>query len=226
MNYGIPHSASGVVAYAPADVRADFIRKVYQLFFTSLLATVAVGAFCTQPTVLPGMLAMLPALLIGGLIVGFIMAFARRTTGVNVALLYLYAAIQGAIVGPILTLVERAAPGIPLQAAILTATAFGGLSLYVLHTKKDFSYLGGMLFVSLLGLLVAGIVMFFVQIPLLSTVYSLLGVLIFCGYILYDTSVIMTRLGPEEAVAGAISLYLDFINLFWFILRLLLNSRR
>jgi FtsH-binding integral membrane protein len=221
MNYGM-QSTSGFVAYAPENVRADFIRRVYSLFFTSLLVTVGVGALCAQPGVAPTLIGMLPVLLIGGFIVGIIMAFTRRTTGVNLGLFYLYSAIQGAIVGPVLVMLERYAPGVGAQAAFLTAAVFGGLSLYALQSKRDFSFLGGFLFVALIGLLVAGIVMFFVHSSAIATLYSFIGVLIFSGYVLYDTSMIMRNLGPDEAVAGAISLYLDFINLFWFILRLLL----
>jgi FtsH-binding integral membrane protein len=225
MNYGTPYMPN-VVAYAPTDVRAEFIRKVYHLFFLSLLVTVGVGWFCAQPTVMPGVMALFPLVIIGEFVCILALAFARRTTGLNVFLLYLFGALQGAIFGPVLMMVNKVAPGVPAQAAVLTIATFGGLSLYVLQTKKDFSYLGGMLFVALIGLIVAGIVMFFVHTPLLSMVYSFFGILIFSGYILYDTSVIMTKLGPDEAVTGAINLYLDLVNLFWFILRLLMELNR
>jgi FtsH-binding integral membrane protein len=97
--------------------------------------------------------------------------------------------------------------------------------MYVMISKKDFSYLGGMLFVGLITLIVAGLVLMFVHSSMLGTLYSVGGVLIFSGYVLYDTSRIMQRLQADEAVSGAVSLYLDFLNLFLFILRLL-NGRR
>ena len=103
---------------------------------------------------------------------------------------------------------------------------FGGLSLYALTSGKDFSYLGGMLFAGLIGLVVAGFVMFFVHSSLMSMVYSVVGILIFCGFTLYDTSVILNKLGEDEAVAGAISLYLDFLNLFLMIFNLLMELNR
>jgi FtsH-binding integral membrane protein len=224
MNYAAPFGRA--VVYAPADVRMDFIRKVYHLFFASLLVTVGVGWFAAQPAILPAMLALMPLFLLGGLACIIAMYFVRRTTGINVALLYVYAALQGAIFGPLLMLLDRTAPGVPAQAALLTVATFGGLSLYVLQTKRDFSYLGGFLFVGITALIVAGIVMWFVHSTLLHTVYALGGVLLFCGYTLYDTSVIMNRLGPDEAVAGAVSLYLDFLNLFLFILNLLMDLNR
>ncbi len=225
MNYSIGYT-SGVVASAPADVRANFIRRVYSLFFASVLVTIVVGVFCAQPSVAPTLLGLLMPLIIAEFVVGIIMAFARRTSGLNVALLGLFAALQGAVFGPVLTLLNHIAPGVPMQAAVLTGAVFGGLSLYALQSGKDFSYLGGMLFMALIALIVGGIVMWFVHSSLLNTLYSIGGVLIFSGYVLYDTSNIMRRLGPDEAIVGAVSLYLDLVNLFWYILRLLMELNR
>src|SRR2546430_11448071 len=99
MNYGYPDSMSGPVAYAPAEVRTDFIRKVYGLLFLSLLTTVVVGGYCAQPALAPVLLGMWPILAIAGFVCILALSFARKTSGVNTALLYLFAAIQGAIVG-------------------------------------------------------------------------------------------------------------------------------
>jgi FtsH-binding integral membrane protein len=225
MQYGVPYS-SGYVAYASADVRADFIRRVYNLFFVSLLVTVGVGWYCTQPSVLPAVTAMFPILIIGEFVCIIALMFARKTGNVSIGLLYLFAAIQGAIFGPVLMMANRVAPGVPAQAAVLTVATFGGLSLYAIQSRKDFSYLGGMLFAGLIALVVAGFVMFFVHMPLMSMIYSVVGILIFSGYVLYDTSNIMLRLTPDQAVVGAISLYLDLINLFWMILNLLMELNR
>jgi protein lifeguard len=216
----------GAVAHAPQDVRAEFIRKVYHLFFTSLLATVAVGWVCSQPAVLPVMMPLMLPLLIVQIVLSFAVAFVRRSSAGALVLLYIYAAVWGAILGPLLTMIDKFAPGIPMQAGVITVATFGGLSLYVLQTKKDFSYLGGFLFAGVIGLLVAGFVMFFFHSSLMSMVYSVFGILIFCGYVLYDTSQIMNKLAPDEAVFGAVSLYVDFINLFLFILRLLMELNR
>lgn len=221
MNYSLANGS--FVADATSDVRADFIRKVYSLFSMSLLVTVGVGAMAAPYA--KQMLGMLPALAILGFVCGIGMAFGSRVRGLNLGLLTLYAAVQGAIVGPLLIMLETRYPGVPLQASCLTLAVFGGLTLYVFVSKKDFSFLGGMLFVGIIALLVASIVMFFVHVPLISTIYSLFGILLFSGFILYDTSQIMLRLRTDEAAVGAISLYLDFINLFWMILRLFTSRR-
>ncbi len=225
MNYSVS-APYGVVANAPAEVRADFIRRVYNLFFLSVLVTVGAGWFCAQPTMIEPMLRMRTLFLIGEIVCIIALFFTSRTPGVNVFLLYLFAAIQGALLGPLLVLVNHALPGIPAQAAVMTTAVFGGLSLYALQSRRDFSYLGGFLFVALIALIVGGIVMWFIHSSLLSMLYSVGGILIFSGYVLYDTSLIMRRLGPNDAVIGAINLYLDLINLFLFILQLLSELNR
>lgn len=220
MNYGYPMSY-GQVANAPAEVRTEFIRKVYTLFLISVLVTIGVGAFCASPGVMPIALSLRPLFTIGIFICMIGMWFARRTNGVNIAVLYSFAALEGALIGPLLPLINQAAPGVPEQAAWLTGGVFGALTLYVFQTKKDFSFLGGMLFGALIALLIAGFLFFFMGSTLLYTLYCVAGVLIFCGYVLYDTSQIIHHLGPDEAVVGAIELYLDLLNLFLLILRLL-----
>jgi FtsH-binding integral membrane protein len=227
MNYGgYPASAlQNAVAFASADVRAAFIRKVYSLFFVSILVTVFVGAICAEPSIAPTMLGIMPILWIGTFLCVLALSFMRRASGLNLFLLYLFAALQGAILGPYLSLLNQAAPGVPAQAAILTATVFAGLTMYAFVSGKDFSFLGGMLFVALIVLVVAGFLLFFFHSPALYLLYSVAGVLIFCGWILYDTSRIIHRLQPGEEVVGAVSLYLDLLNLFLFILRLMSNRR-
>lgn len=223
MNPGYTTSTSyGYVANAPAEIRAEFIRKVYTLFFVSVLTTLGVGVFCAMPEIAPIVLGMRLVLLIAGLVCFIAMFFARRTSGLNIALLYTFAAIEGALLGPLMPFINEIAPGVPSQALWLTAGVFGGLTFYVFQSGKDFSYLGGMLWGALLALIIAGIVLFFVGSTLLHTLYCVAGVLIFCGYILYDTSQIINHLGPDEAVVGAVELYLDILNLFMFILRLLM----
>jgi FtsH-binding integral membrane protein len=222
MNYGMSYSG-GVVANQPANVRAEFIRKVYSLFFLSLLVTVGVGALLAPYTA--AVLGLWPILAIAGIVCIIALSFAQRVQGLNLALLLLYSAIQGAILGPLLTIYEARFPGIAAEAGWITIAVFGALTGYVFTSKKDFSFLGGILFVGLIAMIVAGIVMMFVHAALASTIYSVFGVLLFSGYVLYDTSRIMLRLSPEDAVIGAVQLYLDFVNLFMFILRLL-SSRR
>src|SRR5206468_12923416 len=100
-------------------------------------------------------------------------------TQLSFALLLLYSALQGAVFGPLLTMIERYAPGIPMQAGVLTIAAFGALSFYAITSKRDFSYLGGFLAIGLIGLIVAGLLFMFL--PAMRTgfglVYSVVGIL-------------------------------------------------
>jgi hypothetical protein len=120
------------------------------------------------------------------------------------------------------------------SAFLITSVAFGSLSLVGYTTKKDMTGFGNFLIMGLVGLILASIVNMFLHLPAMSFVINVLGVLIFAGLIAYDTQKLkMTyyALGGDQArmaVAtnyGALNLYLDFINLFQFLLSLL-GSRR
>lgn len=117
---------------------------------------------------------------------------------------------------------------------LITATAFGALSLFGYTTKKDLSGFGTFLIMGVWGLIIAGLVNMFLQQPMISLIISVAGVLIFAGLTAYDTQRLkMTyyEIGGDRnglAVAtnfGALSLYLDFINLFQFLLALLGGRR-
>ena len=114
----------------------------------------------------------------------------------------------------------------------ITAAAFGSLSLFGYTTKRDLGPVGSFLIMGLIGLILASIVNIFLASPMMQFVISIAGVLIFAGLIAYDTQRLkMTyyQLGGDQAALGvatsygALSLYLDFINLFQFLLSLLGN---
>merc|ERR1719271_1329377 len=109
-----------------------------------------------------------------------------------------------------------------LQALVLTAAVFISLTSYVLVTKKDFSFLGGALFAGLIILIVWSLLNAFFDFGLGGRmVFSLAGALVFVGYILYDTSLLMHHLGPDDYIIAAVTLYLDIINLFLYLLEIL-----
>ncbi len=120
------------------------------------------------------------------------------------------------------------------SAFLITSVAFGSLSLVGYTTKKDMTGFGNFLIMGLVGIILASLVNMFLHLPAMSFVINVLGVLIFSGLIAYDTQKLkMTyyALGGDQAkmaVAtnyGALNLYLDFINLFQFLLSLLGNRR-
>jgi FtsH-binding integral membrane protein len=118
-----------------------------------------------------------------------------------------------------------------VQTFFITATAFGALSLYGYTTKRDLTAMGSFLFMGLIGLIIASLVNLFLASSALQFAISAIGVLIFAGLTAYDTQQIKSMYyeGDGEAVAGrkaimgALRLYLDFINLFMFLLQFLGN---
>lgn len=114
---------------------------------------------------------------------------------------------------------------IVIQALLLTLGIFLALTLFACQTKYDFTGLGPYLFGFLAGAVVFGFVsMFFPYNSTVELVYSGGVAILFSGYILFDTQMIMTKYHADEEVAAAMSLYLDVINLFMAILRIL-NSQ-
>jgi len=112
----------------------------------------------------------------------------------------------------------------------VTAAAFGALSLYGYTTKRDLSALGKFLFMGLIGLLIAIVVNLFLQSTMLQFIVSCGGVLIFAGLTAYDTQRLKnmyyqvagsSEMLAKASVMGALSLYLDFINMFMFLLQLM-----
>jgi hypothetical protein len=113
----------------------------------------------------------------------------------------------------------------------ITAAAFGSLSLWGYVTKKDLSGWGSFLFIGLIGIIIAMVVNFFLASPMMDYLISVIGVLVFAGLTAYDTQKIRNMyfmyqdgtMAKKGAIMGALSLYLDFINMFLFLLRLFGN---
>jgi FtsH-binding integral membrane protein len=156
-------------------------------------------------------------------------AIHRLSASVALGLFFVYAATLGLTVGVIVQAYTAGSVG----AAFLSASAmFGAAAIYGVTTKRSLVSLGGILFMALIGLLVAIVVNLFLQSTAISWVISLIGVVLFTALTAYDAQRIQSgdiaaATGSLEkgAVIGALRLYLDFINLFLFLLRLM-GSRR
>ncbi|PCJ56644.1 MAG: hypothetical protein COA65_10225 [Rhodospirillaceae bacterium] len=115
----------------------------------------------------------------------------------------------------------------------ISAGTFAAMSLYGYTTKRDLTGLGSFLFMGLIGIIIASVVNMFVQSSMMSFIISVIGVLIFVGLTAYDTQKIKrayneadaSELAGKKALMGALSLYLDFINLFLMMLRLFGDRR-
>ena len=143
-------------------------------------------------------------------------------------LFYIYAALMGISLASVLLMFSTASVA---RAFFITAGAFAGLSLYGYTTKRSLSAMGSFMVIGLFGLIIAMIVNIFVASTAMDLMISVLGVLIFAGLTAWDTQKIklMYMAGDSEAertkksIFGALTLYLDFINMFMFILHLFGN---
>ena len=244
----------GYARTVPAD-RADmsvdaglraFMLGVYNKVALGLVLSAALAFLTGQfPPVRDLMYTVTPdGRLAGMTVLGMIVAFAplavmlfgmfalRNATPKSSGMLYwTIVALIGAGMG-VLTLVYTGAS--IASTFLITAAAFGALSLWGYTTKKDLTGFGSFLIVGLFGLIIASIVNMFLQNGMMQFIISVLGVLIFAGLIAYDTQRLkMTyyQLGGDQAAMGvatnygALSLYINFINLFQFLLQLFGDRR-
>jgi len=110
---------------------------------------------------------------------------------------------------------------------VLGTGIFIALTAFTLQSKYDFSSWGPFLYMSLWGLIIAGLIQLFLPYnSVVDFVIALFGALIFCGYIIFDTYMINKRLSPEEYIVASVELYLDMINLFLRLLRILDRMNR
>ncbi|MDJ0823064.1 MAG: Bax inhibitor-1/YccA family protein [Paracoccaceae bacterium] len=162
---------------------------------------------------------------------GFGAAINRLSAAAAQTVFYVFAAVMGLSISSIFLVFTGTSI---IQVFLVTAIAFAGLSLWGYTTKKDISGWGSFLIMGVIGLIVASIINIFLGSPAIQFAVSILGVLIFAGLTAYDTQNIKNTYiqhaahGDKEwlgkaAIMGALNLYLDFINMFMFLLQLLGN---
>ena len=161
----------------------------------------------------------------GLVILEFILLFGlfavKNKHGINLAVLFGFTFISGLTITPLLahTFSMPGGASIVAQSFLMTSIAFGGISMFAMTTKRDFSSMGKMLFIALIVLIVGSISNIFLQLPLLQLVIAITGALLFSAFILYDTQQIIKG-NYETPIEAAISLYLDFFNLFIMLLQI------
>lgn len=158
----------------------------------------------------------------------FFMSFKIETMKASTAqaLFWAFAAVMGASLASIFLVFTGASIA---RTFFITAAAFAGLSLYGYTTKRDLSAFGTFLVMGLIGIIIASLVNIFVQSTMMHFVISAAGVLVFAGLTAWDTQRIKEmyweldggEVAKKKAVMGALTLYLDFINLFMFLLQFL-----
>ncbi|SLN23872.1 Inner membrane protein YbhL [Roseovarius albus] len=162
---------------------------------------------------------------------GFSAGINRMSAATAQTVFYIFAAVMGVSISSIFLVFTGESI---VQVFLITSIAFAGLSLYGYTTKRDLGPMGAFLIMGLIGIILASIVNIFLASSGMAFAISVIGVLIFAGLTAYDTQKIkvtylqMAHAGDQEwlgkaAIMGALSLYLDFINLFMMLLQLLGN---
>ncbi len=229
------------------EVVNAFMRGVYGwmsagLGLTAVLAFATLNvpalfnlAFTVNPetnTLAPTMLPMIA--LFAGFGMVFFLSFKISTMNPSTAtgLFLAFSALNGFSLAPILMVYTTASV---VSTFLTTAAMFGSMSLYGLITKKDLTGWGSLLFMGLIGIIIAMVVNMFMQSSAMTFAISVVGVIIFLGLTAYDTQKLKTMgeavpEGDEAAIRrgsilGALMLYLDFYNLFLMLLRLMGDRR-
>jgi FtsH-binding integral membrane protein len=212
--------------------QARFITKVYGWMSLALAITGAIAyATASSPFILQmiyGNKLVFWGLIIGELLlVGYLSAAVMRMSAATATFVFLmYAMLNGLTLSGIFIIYTGTSI---VGTFLITAGTFAAMSLYGYFTKQDLTRAGNLLFMALIGLVIASVVNIFLRSPMMYWIITYAGILIFVGLTAYDTQKIkeMNIIGNEgteedhkEAIMGALTLYLDFINLFLYLLRL------
>lgn len=218
---------AGVVAQARPSERALFIRRTYAHLAGAILAFVGIEALLVNvapPQLIGAMIGsrmgwlMIMLAFMGASWIAQTWARSETSPAVQYAGLGLYVVAEAVIFLPLLYLAAHFSdPTVIPTAGILTLTVFGGLTLSVFITRKDYSFLGPILCVGsliALGVIVAGLLFGFN----LGLFFAFAMVALLSGYILYDTSNVMLHYRTEQHVAAALALFASIATLFYYIL--------
>lgn len=217
--------------------QAIFMTKVYGWMSFALGITGLVALYVAQNQTLQqiifGNLFVFWGLIIGELLlVGWLAAaVSKMRANTAISVFILYAALNGLTLSFVFLLYTASSIA---STFFITAGTFAVMSIFGYTTKKDLTSMGNLLYMALIGLLIGTVVNIFLKSEMIYWITTYVGIIIFVGLIAYDTQKIkeMNVIGNEgteedkkEAVMGALTLYLDFINLFLLLLRLFGRSR-
>ena len=218
------------VAMANVEERADFISKTYMHLFGAMIAFTLFEVFLFKTglaeTIASVMLSVNWLVVLGGFML--VSWFASRTAisaqsvGAQYGALAAYVVVWGIMFVPILFIANYSMPGVINSAATVTLLGFGGLTAIAFMTRKDFSFLGGILrWVGMVAIvLIVASVLFGFE---LGTFFSV-GMIAFAGAaILYDTSNILHHYPQDKYVAAALSLFASVALMFWYVLQFFMS---
>lgn len=200
---------SASTAWLSLNVGDAVYTKITPEFST--MAPPAVVAICDHPV-----FAMLLFLTLA-----FATVVARGRSGASAPYYFLFTAFSGAFIGPALFIAQwKAAHYHTLSAHpirdsfFMTAAMFFGLTTYAWTTKRDFSWLAGSLYTGLWVIIGAGLLNIFLGSTVFELAIDSVAVLLFGGYILFDTQTVLKKIGRDDAIGDALNLYLDILNIF------------
>jgi FtsH-binding integral membrane protein len=224
-----------IAAEATGTARAAFIRRTYGHLAGAVLAFIALEMVLLQ---LPGIQELVEGmagsrlvwLVVLGAFIGvswLAQSWAQSETSVGLQYLGLglYVVAQAVIFVPLLYIAQMFYPGAIQTAGILTLAVFGGLTLVAFVTRQDFSFLHSFLCIAsllALGVIIAATVLGFS----LGLFFCFALVALACGYILYHTSNVLHHYRTTQHVAAALALFASVALLFWYILQIVMSSRR
>jgi len=208
-------------------MRLGFIKKVYGVVTLQLLVTFAFVIFTFNKSLEPFFinLPLVIIAIVGSLVTVIMLSCSRnlaRQTPNNYIILGVFTVCESYLVAFISA---QYSPEIVITAIGLTTLVCVGLTAYACTTKTDFTFLGAFLVVTLLLLIMFGILLIFIPSSTAYLIYCCLGVLLFSIYLIYDTQLVMGKYGLEyqidDYIIAALNIYLDIINIFIYILRIL-----
>ena len=216
----------------------SLFRKVYQYMAIGLILTSLTAYFTASSSTMLSILYgsqysfLILAIAEIGLVIYLSAAINKLSASTALILFYVYSLLNGLTISSVLLVYTSESV---YKAFLSTAGMFGAMSLYGLYTKSDLTGMGSFLRMGLFGLIIAMVINMFVGSSTAELVISILGIIIFLGLTAYDTAKIKAiasgvdsrdeNLTGKVAVLGALALYLDFINIFLYLLRLFGRER-
>jgi FtsH-binding integral membrane protein len=206
--------------------RATLVRRTYSLVLVGVLCTVAACGWAMSQPWLVQLVAEHPFLtFLATLLPLFGAQMFRNAFPLNIGLTLLFTVIQGVWIAPLVLVMEARQPGVAIQAGLLTLSAFAVLTAYAFISRRDFSAWGSFFIVGVWVLIGTSLLNLFFRSEGASLWIAGATVLVFSGMLVYDTWRIRNKYGPNDYVVAAVQIYLDLLNLFTALLRLLGGRR-
>jgi FtsH-binding integral membrane protein len=215
----------------------SFIRSVYNWMAVGLGLTALMAFYVANTEILRNLILGNPLIFFGLIIGELVLVFSisarvhKMQASTATGLFVLYAALNGATLSFIFLAYTSTSI---VSTFVVCALTFLACSIYGMTTKRDLTSLGGFMFMGLIGIIIASLVNIFIQSSAMTMIISYIGVIVFVGLTAYDTQKLKTMALTQPsgldaavmrkgAIMGALTLYLDFINLFIMLLRIMGN---